>query len=96
MDVFIAGISHTKLGRHVQQSVKDLTREAVTGALLDAGVAQDAVGAAWFSNVRQGQMEAHSRSVCSDGHGVWRTAHFQRGKRLCQQQLGGVSGLRSP
>ena len=67
MDVFIAGISHTKLGRHVQQSVKDLTREAVTGALLDAGVAQDAVGAAWFSNVRQGQMEAQNsiRGQCA-------------------------------
>ena len=67
MDVFIAGISHTKLGRHVQQSVKDLTREAVTGALLDAGVAQDAMGAAWFSNVRQGQMEAQNsiRGQCA-------------------------------
>lgn len=67
MDVFIAGISHTKLGRHVEQSVKDLTREAVTGALLDAGVAQDAVGAAWFSNVRQGQMEAQNsiRGQCA-------------------------------
>lgn len=67
MDVFIAGISHTKLGRHVQKSVKDLTREAVTGALLDAGVAQDAVGAAWFSNVRQGQMEAQNsiRGQCA-------------------------------
>ena len=67
MDVFIAGISHTKLGRHVQQSVKDLTREAVTGALLDAGVAQDAIGAAWFSNVRQGQMEAQNsiRGQCA-------------------------------
>ena len=67
MDVFIAGISHTKLGRHVEQSVKYLTREAVTGALLDAGVAQDAVGAAWFSNVRQGQMEAQNsiRGQCA-------------------------------
>lgn len=67
MDVFIAGISHTKLGSHVQQSVKDLTREAVTGALLDAGVSQDAVGAAWFSNVRQGQMEAQNsiRGQCA-------------------------------
>ncbi|MDR0215729.1 MAG: thiolase family protein [Comamonas sp.] len=67
MDVFIAGISHTKLGRHVEQSVKGLTREAVTGALLDAGVAQETVGAAWFSNVRQGQMEAQNsiRGQCA-------------------------------
>ena len=38
MDVFIAGISHTQLGRHVGQSVKDLTQAAVAGALLDAGI----------------------------------------------------------
>lgn len=67
MDVFIAGISHTQLGRHVGQSVKDLTQAAVTGALLDAGLAREDIGAAWFSNVRQGQMEAQNsiRGQCA-------------------------------
>jgi len=33
MDVFIVGIAHTKLGRHPDQSVKDLTRTAVADVL---------------------------------------------------------------
>ena len=67
MDVFIAGISHTPLGRHVDKSVKALTKEAVTGALLDAGATREDIGAAWFSNVRQGQMEAQNsiRGQCA-------------------------------
>lgn len=67
MDVFIAGISHTPLGRHLDKSVKALTHEAVAGALLDAGLSQGEIEAAWFSNVRQGQMEAQNsiRGQCS-------------------------------
>lgn len=67
MDVFIAGISHTQLGRHINQSVKALTQEAVTAALLDAGLDQGDIDAAWFSNVRQGQMEAQNsiRGQCA-------------------------------
>ncbi|RKJ99203.1 thiolase family protein [Alicycliphilus denitrificans] len=67
MDVFIAGISHTQLGRHADRSVKDLTREAVEGALRDAGLALEDIGAAWFANVRQGQMEGQNsiRGQCA-------------------------------
>ncbi|MDE2415097.1 MAG: thiolase family protein [Comamonadaceae bacterium] len=67
MDVFIAGIAHTKLGKHVDKSVKDLTREAVDGALRDAGAALSDIGAAWFANVRQGQMEGQNsiRGQCA-------------------------------
>lgn len=67
MDVFIAGIAHTKLGRLVDKSVKALTKEAVTAALLDAGVAMEDIHAAWFSNVRQGQMEGQNsiRGQCA-------------------------------
>lgn len=67
MDVFIAGIAQTKLGRHVDRSVKDLAREAVEGALRDARVPLEEVDAAWFSNVRQGQMEGQNsiRGQCA-------------------------------
>ncbi len=67
MDVFIAGIAQTKLGRYPEKSVKDLTREAVTEALQDARVSLDDIGAAWFSNVRQGQMEGQNsiRGQCA-------------------------------
>lgn len=67
MDVFIAGIAQTRLGRHLERSVKDLVREAVQAALRDAALTSDAIEAAWFSNVRQGQMEGQNsiRGQCA-------------------------------
>lgn len=66
-DIYILGTGMTALGRHIARSVKDLTREAVTAALADAGIVQAAVEAAWFSNVRQGQMEGQNsiRGQCA-------------------------------
>lgn len=55
--VFIAGVAMTSLGRHINRTVKELTREAVEGALADAGATTGDVEAAWFSNTRQGLME---------------------------------------
>ena len=55
--VVIVGIGSTALGRHPDRSVKDLTREAVTLALDDAGAGTADIEAAWFSNTRQGMME---------------------------------------
>lgn len=67
MDVFIAGIAQTPLGRHPDTSVKELARQAVGGALRDAGVDLGDIGAAWFANVRQGQMEGQNsiRGQCA-------------------------------
>jgi len=55
--VYIVGIGMTPLGRHLDKSVKQLTRIAVDAALADAGCARDVIDAAWFSNTRQGLME---------------------------------------
>lgn len=55
--VYIVGIGSTALGRFPDKSVKDLTREAVSLALADAGAGITDVEAAWFSNTRQGMME---------------------------------------
>ncbi len=57
MKVFVVGIGSTALGRAPDKSVKDLTREAVDLALADAGASMADIGAAWFSNTRQGIME---------------------------------------
>jgi acetyl-CoA acyltransferase len=67
MSVYIAGIGMTKLGRHLDKSVKDLTREAVQTALADAGATMAQVEAAWFSNTRQGLMEGQNviRGQCA-------------------------------
>ncbi|MGP0091810.1 MAG: thiolase family protein [Xanthobacteraceae bacterium] len=55
--VHIVGIGSTALGRFPDKSVKDLTREAVSLALEDAGASMSDIDAAWFSNTRQGMME---------------------------------------
>ncbi|MBV9629296.1 MAG: thiolase family protein, partial [Xanthobacteraceae bacterium] len=55
--VYIVGVGSTALGRFPDKSVKDLTREAVTLALEDAGAELGDIESAWFSNTRQGMME---------------------------------------
>lgn len=66
-DVFIAGIGMTNLGKFVDKSVKDLTREAVNSALSDCGAKISDIQAAWFSNTRQGLLEGQNaiRGQCA-------------------------------
>jgi len=56
-DIFIAGVGMTPFGRHLAASVKDLTRDAVTAALADAGCAPSQLQAAYFANATQGHMD---------------------------------------
>ena len=55
--VFIAGIGMTPFGKHMDTSVKQLTRRAVEAALADAGGEQTALQAAFFGNSTQGHMD---------------------------------------
>ncbi|QIL44474.1 thiolase family protein [Acidovorax sp. HDW3] len=55
--VFIAGVGMTPFGRHLGQSVKDLTRQAVQAALQDAGCERAQLQSAFFANATQGHME---------------------------------------
>ena len=55
--VYVIGVSMTPFGRFFDKSVKQLTHEAVTGALSDASLEKGAVGAAYFSNTTQGLLE---------------------------------------
>ena len=66
-DVFIAGIGMTSLGKFVDKSVKQLTHEAVSLALVDADAQQKDIEAAWFSNTRQGLLEGQNgiRGQCA-------------------------------
>ncbi len=66
-DVYIAGIGMTGLGKFVDRSVKDLTREAVGAALNDCGGELSDIDAAWFSNTRQGLLEGQNaiRGQCA-------------------------------
>ncbi len=56
-DAYIVGVASTALGRHLGRSVKQLTAEAVDGALQDASCSSRDIQAAWFCNTRQGVLE---------------------------------------
>lgn len=56
-DIYVVGVGMTRFGKWLDRSVKDLTREAVTMALSDAGCGIDAIGAAFFSNAAQAAVE---------------------------------------
>ncbi|MBO6783005.1 MAG: thiolase family protein [Alphaproteobacteria bacterium] len=56
-DIYIVGVGMTPFGRFLDRSVKDLTREAVSGALADAGADVSDIEAAWFANASQSILE---------------------------------------
>lgn len=53
-DVVILGVSMTKIGKYMDRSFKDLTREAVEVAVSDAGITKRQVQAAYVGNVQSG------------------------------------------
>ncbi|MCC7413939.1 MAG: thiolase family protein [Gammaproteobacteria bacterium] len=58
--VYVAGVAMTRFGRQPQRSVKDMTREAVTAALCDAGCDAHTPGMAFFANCTQDLIEGQT------------------------------------
>jgi len=56
-DVFVAGVSMTPFGKHLERSLKSLTAEAFEGVLEDAGASTSDIQAAFFGNCVQVHME---------------------------------------
>ena len=56
-DIYIVGVGMTPFGKFLDRSVKELTREAVTAALSDAGAQVSDIEAAWFANAAQSTLE---------------------------------------
>lgn len=56
-DIYIAGISMTVFGRHFERSLDDLAREAVDGALKDAGCAKEDLGTAFYAGITNGPLQ---------------------------------------
>ena len=54
---YIVGIGMTRFGKHRHESVKSLTAAAVEQALADCSIPQERVGAAFFANTVQGELE---------------------------------------
>jgi acetyl-CoA acetyltransferase len=55
-DVYVAGIGMTRFTKQPGRSLKDLTGEAVTAALKDAGATVDEIQACYFGNAVAGSM----------------------------------------
>ncbi|HTP99545.1 MAG TPA: thiolase family protein [Casimicrobiaceae bacterium] len=58
--IYVAGVGMTPFGRHLDRSIKDLTRAAVESALADARCEASALQAAYFSNATQGHFEGQN------------------------------------
>ncbi len=56
-EVYVVGASMTPFGKFEHESVRDLTKLAVNGALEDAGTANDAIESIFFANAAQGALE---------------------------------------
>ncbi len=55
-EVAILGVSMTKIGKFMEKSFKDLTREAVDGVVNDAGIEKNQIRAAYVGNVQSGAL----------------------------------------
>lgn len=55
--IYIAGIAMTVFGRHFERSLEDMAREAVEGALKDAGCAKADIGTAFYAGITNGPLQ---------------------------------------
>lgn len=55
--IYIAGIAMTVFGRHLERSLEDLAREALQGALKDAGCDIKDVEAAYYAGITNGPLQ---------------------------------------
>jgi acetyl-CoA acyltransferase len=74
-EVWVVGVGMTAFGVRPQTSIKELTREAVTAALTDAGAALGDVQAGYFGNTCQGVLEGQ---VVVAGQMALRSMGFER------------------
>jgi len=53
-DVVVLGVGMTRIGKFMERSFKDLTREAVDTVIKDAGISKNQIQAAYVGNVQAG------------------------------------------
>ena len=56
-ELYVVGVGMTRFGKHFDRSVKDLTQEAVSAALADAGIDKADISSAYFANASQAAIE---------------------------------------
>jgi acetyl-CoA acetyltransferase len=72
---FVTGVSMSRFGKYLDRSYKDLAGEVVRGALEDAGLLRDQIGAVWFANSGWGRREGQD---CIRGQVALRSAGIER------------------
>lgn len=60
-DVYIIGVGMTRFFKWLNRGIKDLSKEAVTEALDDAGLQKQQIEAAWFANSTWGYFEGQDQ-----------------------------------
>lgn len=55
--IYIAGIAMTVFGRHLERNLEDLAREALNGALQDAGCSTADLGIAFYAGMTNGPLQ---------------------------------------
>jgi len=55
--IYVVGTAMTVFGRHVERSLEDLAREALDGALADAGCTRADLGAAYYAGMTNGPLQ---------------------------------------
>ncbi|ANI79254.1 thiolase family protein [Sphingobium sp. EP60837] len=61
--IYIAGIAMTQFGRHMDRSLQHLAKEALDGALKDAGARHADIGTAYYAGITNGPLQGqHSIS----------------------------------
>jgi acetyl-CoA acetyltransferase len=56
-EIYIAGIAMTVFGRHYERSLEDLAREALDGAIKDAGCHVEDIGTAFYAGITNGPLQ---------------------------------------
>lgn len=56
-DIYVVGTAMTVFGRHPDRLIHELAREALDGALADAGCSRSDLGAAYFASVTNGPLQ---------------------------------------
>src|SRR5512135_2671450 len=56
-NVYVVGSAMTVFGRHLERSLDDLAREALQGALKDAGCAISDLGTAFYAGITNGPLQ---------------------------------------
>jgi acetyl-CoA acyltransferase len=84
-DVAVIGAGMTKFGKFLDRSMKDLTREAVDGALSCASIDKSKLEAAVVGNAAAGLVTGQE---CIRGQALRRLRHVRHGpRRGCREAL---------